>query len=118
MDLQVYLNDLNIYNDEVAKLQDEYKTEINHWQDEQESYKDDIQTYQEDLTELEVKRALAVGSAEATIKRYQDDYGWTFLDKDDRENYLRTIIKTWIAQLVIIVVVFTGTVIIQKRRDI
>ena len=117
-DLQTYLNDLNIYNDEVAKLQDEYKEKIDAWQDEQEHYKDQIETYQEDLTELEVKRALAIGSAEATIKRYKDDYGWTFLDKENREEYLRTIFKTWIAQLVIVVIVFAGTVIMQKRRDV
>lgn len=117
-DLQAYLSELTAYNDEVSKLQDDYKEEINAWQDEQEDYKDDIQTYQEDLTELEVKRALAIGSAEATIERYKDDYGWTFLDKEDESNYLRTIVNTWIAQLIIILVVFTGTVIMQKRRDV
>jgi len=117
-DLQAYLNELNLYNEEVAKLQDEYKDEIEAWQNEQEGYKDKIEVYQEDLTELEVKRALAIGSAEATIKRYKDDYGWTFLDKENRENYLGTIVKTWIAQLIIIFVVFAGTVIMQKRRDV
>jgi hypothetical protein len=115
--LQTYLNDLNVYNDEASTLQDEYKEKINAWQDEQEHYKDAIETYQKDLTELEVKRALAIGSAEATIKRYKDDYGWTFLDKENREEYLGTIVNTWIAQLIIIMVVFIGTVIMQKRRD-
>jgi hypothetical protein len=117
-DLQTYLSDLNAYNDKVSKLQDDYKEEINVWQDEQEAYKDKIQTYQEDLTELEVKRALAIGSAEATIERYEDDYGWTFLDKQDESKYLRTIFTTWIAQLIIILIVFTGTVIMQKRHDV
>jgi hypothetical protein len=118
VDLQTYLGALNQYNEDVSKLQDGYKEKINSWQDDQENYKDQIETYQTDLTELEVKRALAVGSAEATIQRYKDDYGWTFLDKQDRGKYLNTIFKTWIAQLIIILVVFTGTVIMQKRRDV
>jgi len=116
-DLQMYLADLNKYNEDVSTLQDDYKAKINDWQDEQEEFKDRIQTYQEDLTELEVKRALAIGSAEATIERYKDDYGWTFLDKEDRSKFMSTIASTWIAQFIIIVIVFTGTVIMQKRRD-
>ena len=117
-DLQAYLGELNTYNEDVSKLQDDYKEKINAWQDEQENYKDQIETYQKDLTELKVKRALAVGSAEATIQRYKDDYGWTFLDKENRKDYLGVIVKTWIAQLIIILVVFTGTVFMQKRRDV
>jgi hypothetical protein len=117
-DLQTYLGALNQYNDDVSKLQDDYKEKINAWQDDQENYKDQIETYQKDLTELKVKRALAVGSAEATIQRYLDDYGWTFLDKENRKDYLSVIVKTWIAQLIIILVVFTGTVFMQKKRDV
>jgi ABC-type multidrug transport system ATPase subunit/pSer/pThr/pTyr-binding forkhead associated (FHA) protein len=117
-DLQTYLGALNQYNADVSKLQDGYKEKINAWQDAQEQYKNLIETYQKDLTELKVKRALAIGSAEATIQRYKEDYGWTFLDKKDRGNYLGLIIKTWIAQLIIIAIVFTGTVIMQKRRDV
>jgi len=117
-DLQAYLDDLNKYGDDVSRLQDNYKERINAWQNEQEHYKDQVEDYQKDLTELKVKRALAIGSAEATIQRYMEDYGWTFLDKENHSNYLGTIIRTWIAQLIIIVVVFTGTVIMQKRRDV
>ena len=117
-ELQMYLGELNKYNEDASKLQDDYKERMNVWQDEQENYKNLIETYQKDLTELEVKRALAIGSAEATIQRYKDDYGWTFLDKENRGKYLGTIIKTWIAQLIIIAIVFTGTVIMQKRRDV
>lgn len=116
--LQLYLSELDKYNAEVATLQDDYKAEIDSWQQEQEDYKDKIQTYQEDLTELEVKRATAIGAAESTIERYKDDFGWTFLDKEDRGNYLKTIVKTWIAQVVIILVLFVGTVYMQKRRDV
>ena len=116
--LQTYLNDLNVYNDEVAKLQDDYKEKINAWQDEQDAYKDKIETYQTDLTELKVKRAVAVGAAESTIENYKDDFGWTFVDKTDKTNYYKTVFGTWAAQLVIILVLLAGTIFMVKKRDV
>ena len=116
--LQAYLNELTVYNDEVAKLQDNYKEEINAWQDEQDAYKDKIETYQTDLTELKVKRAVAVGAAESTIENYKDDFGWTFVDKKDEDNYYKTVLGTWSAQLVIILVLLAGTIFMVKKRDV
>jgi len=117
-DLQTYVSELTPYNDEVKKLQDDYKTKVDAWQDEQETYKDKLETYQKDLTDLEVKRAIAIGSAEASIERYKKDFGWTFLNKHDREKYLSAIFGTWIAQIIIIIVIFFGTIFMQKRRDV
>jgi ABC transport system ATP-binding/permease protein len=117
-ELQAYLNDLNIYNDEVAKLQDDYKEKINVWQDEQDVYRDKIEAYQTDLTELKVKRAVAVGAAESTIENYKDDFGWVFVDKQDRAGYLKTIFSTWSALLVIILVLLAGTIFMVKKRDV
>ena len=116
--LQLYLQDLGTYNDEVAKLQDDYKTQINAWQEKQETYKDELTTYQKDLTKLEVNRAIAIGAAESTIQRYKDDFGWTFLNKDDKDGYYKTILETWGAQILIILILFVGTVYLQKRRDV
>jgi len=58
-----------------------------------------------------------VGSAESTIKRYMDDYGWTFVNKNDRENYLNTLYITWGAQALICLILFVGTIIMQKRHE-
>jgi len=116
--LQGYLNDLNVYNDQVAKLQDDYKTKINAWQDQQDTYKNKIETYQTDLTELKVKRAVAVGAAESTIDNYKDNFGWTFVDKQDETGYYKTVFGTWAAQLVIILVLLVGTVYMVKKRDV
>jgi len=116
--LQAYLNELTVYNDEVAVLQDNYKREIDAWQDEQDAYKDEIETYQTDLTELKVKRAVAVGAAESTIENYKDDFGWTFVDKKDEDNYYKTVFGTWSAQLVIILVLLAGTIFMVKKRDV
>ena len=116
--LQKYLVDLDDYNQEVTSLQDDYKASIDDWQQQQEDYKTQLETYQQDLTELEVERAIAVGSAESTIRHYKEDYGWTFVNKNDRPVYYRTLVITWAAQLIIILVLFTGTVLLQKRLDV
>ncbi len=115
--LQKYLADLDTYNKDVDEIRTKYQEDIDTWKAEQDSYKTDIETYQKDLTELKVKRAIAVGSAEATIRRYKDDYGWTFINKNDRENYLNTLYTTWGAQSIIILILFVGTVILQKRHE-
>lgn len=126
--LQKYIKDLGDYNttasklqtdysDEVTKRQDKYKKEINAWQDEQNAYKDAITKYQTDQTDLEVKRATAVGSAESTIRRFKEQYGWTFVDKEDRGKYLGVLITTWIAQIIICIILFVGTIIMQKRLE-
>jgi len=117
-ELQTYLGDLTAYNDEVAKLQDEYKEETNDWQDEQDVYRDEVETYQSDLTELKVKRAVAVGAAESTIDNYKSDFGWTFVDKQDKEKYYKTVFTTWGAQGVIILVLLVGTIYMVKKRDV
>ena len=115
--LQKYLSDSNDYNKEATQLQDEYKKEIDVWQDKQEDYKDALKTYQVDITDLKVKRATAVGSAESTIERFKDQYGWTFVDKTNREAYLKMLLTTWIAQIIICIVLFIGTILMQKRSE-
>lgn len=116
--LQTYLSDLNRYNEQVNQIQAEYKTKIDAWQTEQAQYKAAIEEYQPKMTELEIKRAIAVGSAEATIKRYFDEFSWTFVNKNDRANYLKTLSLTWAAQVLIISILFAGTVIMQRRHDV
>ena len=115
--LQLYLQQLNGYNKEVSTIQDGYKTDLNTWQQSQVDYKDQLTTYQKDLTDLEVKRAIAVGSAEATIARYKNDYGWTFVNKNDSKSYPVVLYKTWSALLLISVILFIGTVLLQKKRE-
>jgi hypothetical protein len=116
--LQKYLSDLTDYNNSVSQISDQYKTEVNTWQNQQIDYKTQLETYQKGLSELEVKRAIAVGSAESTIRRFKDDYGWTFINKNDRQVYLKTLVTTWAAQLIISLVLFVGVVFLQKRNDV
>lgn len=127
--LQKYIKDLGDYNtevtklqtdynDEVTEIQDKYKDDIDAWQEEQEKYKDDISQYQTDQTDIEVKRATAVGSAESNISRFKDQYGWTFVDKENRAKYIGTLLTTWIAQLILCTLMFIGTIIMQKRSEV
>lgn len=127
--MQLYLTQLDTYNadatalqenynDQVTKQQDDYKAEINKWQQANEDYKDTFATYQKDLTELKVKRAVAVGAAESTIENYQKNFGWTFVDKQDQAGYHKLLFGTWGAMLVIILVLLAGTIYMVKRRDV
>jgi hypothetical protein len=127
--MQLYLSELEAYNAEVkqlqddynaevTQLQDDYKAEIDKWQQENDDYRDAIETYQKDLTDLEVKRAIAIGAAESSIERFKDDFGWTFLNKDDKKVYYPGLLKSWLAQIVIISILFGATVFVQKRRDV
>ena len=106
------------YNAEVTRLQDDYKAEMDEWQPENDDYRSAIETYEKDLTDLEVKRAIAIGTAESTIERYKDDFGWTFLNKDDKKVYYPGLLKLWLAQIVIIGIHFGVTVYVLKHRDV
>jgi ABC transport system ATP-binding/permease protein len=116
--LQKYLADLAAYNKQVSALQNQYKQAVATWQSQEEAYKTRLENYQKDFTDLEIKRVVATGSAESSIKLYKDQFGWTFVNKDDRPGYLRVLYRTWAAQGVIIVLLFTATVFLQKRRDV
>jgi hypothetical protein len=115
---QTYLNALDAYNQEAATLQNDYLAKIDVWQQAQQDYKDKLQSYQQALTQLEIKRAVAVGAAESTIENYKNNFDWTFVDKTDRSHYLETIFRTWASQILIILVLFAGTVFMQKQRDV
>jgi hypothetical protein len=116
--LQAYLDELAAYNDEVSSLRQDFENELAEWRAEQQLYQAQLVRYQTELAELEVDRATAIGSAETSIRRFNDDYGWTFVDQDNQEAYYRRMLSTWAAQLIIISVLFVGTIVMQKRRDV
>ena len=113
-----FLNDLSAYNVTTAQIQTNYKAQFAAWQKQQEEYAGQVNAYRGELTDLKVRRATAVGSAESSIRRYKDDFGWTFVNKNDRQAYLGILYRTWAAQLVIILALFAGTIIMQKQRDV
>jgi ABC-type multidrug transport system ATPase subunit len=74
-------------------------------------------TYQREVAELEIARGKATSSAEARIRLFNEDFAWTFVDKDS-DDYNRTLFTTWSAQAAIMLVLFVGTILLQKRRDV
>jgi hypothetical protein len=118
LQLQQYVAALNTYNTDVSVLQNKYKQAIADWQNLQTVYKTQLEKYQTDLTDLTIKRVIATSSAESSIKLYKDQFGWTFVNKNDRAGYLRTMYITWAAQVIITVLLFAATVVLQKRREV
>jgi ABC transport system ATP-binding/permease protein len=116
--MQQYLNELLAYNDTVTQLRQAYEAEIAAYRIERELYQARLIGYQTELAELELSRAAATGSAEARIRFFHNDFSWTFVDKQDDAGYLRTLMTTWLAQSTIILLLFSGTVIMQRRRDV
>jgi len=116
--LQAYFAALDNYNEEADRKNTDFKNKLSDYQDKVDDYKIDIEDYQDEVTELETDRATAVGSAESLIKRFWDDYGWTFVNQEDREVYMGVLIKTWIAQSMLILALFIGTIVAQRRWDV
>ena len=115
--MQQYLDELFAYNETITQLRQAYEAEIAAYRVERELHQVRLIAYQSELAELELSRAAATGSAEARIRFFYNDFGWTFVDKQDEAGYLRTLLTTWLAQSTIILLLFAGTVIMQRRRD-
>jgi hypothetical protein len=59
----------------------------------------------------------AISGAEGLIDTFNDDFGWTFVNKDDTLYYYQRIARTWFAQSIIILVMFGITLFLIKRKD-
>jgi hypothetical protein len=116
--MPAYLEALSAYNDEVDSLRQTYETDLEAYRDEAEQYQDQLADYQTELSELELARAAATSSAEASIRLFNNKFDWTFVDKSDAIAYGGAVIATWFAQAVIILLLLLGTILLQRRRDL
>lgn len=116
--VQAYLAELSEHNTAVSALQREYQVDAALYSVERELHQVRTLVYQTDLAELELTRASAIGAAESRIRFFHDDFGWAFVDKSDEGTYFQTLFTTWGAQTIIILVLFLGTVALQRRRDV
>jgi ABC transport system ATP-binding/permease protein len=116
--VQAYLAALNEHSTAVSALQREYQVDAAIYSVERELHQVRTLVYQTDLAELELTRASAIGAAESRIRFFHEDFGWTFVDKSDEGTYFQTLFTTWGAQTIIILVLFLGTVALQRRRDV
>jgi hypothetical protein len=116
--VQAYLAALNEHSTAVSALQREYQVDAAIYSVERELHQVRTLVHQTDLAELELTRASAIGAAESRIRFFHEDFGWTFVDKSDEGTYFQTLFTTWGAQTIIILVLFLGTVALQRRRDV
>jgi len=56
--------------------------------------------------------------AEELIRQFYPGFGWSYVDKYNTAAYRNMILKTWAAQLVIILILFVLIVILLKRKDV
>ena len=112
-----YLVALQDYQDEVNRIQDQYKAEIDTYQAEGEIYKAEVTAYQTELAEWGIDRMSAISGAEGLIDTMNNNFGWTFVNKDDTLSYTMRIAFTWFSQGVIIFIMAGLTLLLIKRKD-
>ena len=112
-----YLTALSAYQDQVEKVQNDYKSRLETYQAQAEVYQTQAIAYQQSLAEYEIARNAAVGKAEGILGRFQQDFAWTFVDKNDREAFLGKVFRTWFAQGIIISLLFVAILVLMWRKD-
>jgi ABC-type multidrug transport system ATPase subunit/pSer/pThr/pTyr-binding forkhead associated (FHA) protein len=112
-----YLVALQDYQDEVNRIQDQYKAEVDDYQARADVYKAEVTTYQTELAEWGIDRMSAISGAEGLIENMNEEFGWTFVNKEDLLYYYQRIVTTWVAQGILILVMFGITLFLIKRKD-
>jgi ABC-type multidrug transport system ATPase subunit len=115
--VSAYMVALQDYQEEVNVIQDQYKAEIEDYQAKGDIYKAEVTAYQTELAEWGIDRMSAINSAEGLIESMNEEFGWTFVNKDDSSYYYRRIATTWIAQSLLILIMFGITLFLIKRKD-
>ena len=99
-------------------IQAAYKQELETYQAKSEVFKTEMIAYQQSLAEWQIARTSAVSPAEIVVNQFYNDFGWTYVNKEDNLAYWGKLLKTWIAQSSIILVLFVGILLLQKRKDV
>ncbi len=112
-----YLIALQNYQDEVNLIQDAYKADIENYQTLGEAYEVEATAYQTKVTQWGIDRMSAVNGAEGLIAVMHNDFGWTFINKEDTSGYYQRILFTWFAQGILIIIMAGITLFMIKRKD-
>lgn len=115
--MTAYSEEMEIYEEDVTALTDNYKADMKLFRAESEVYQEQMKVYQEDSIEWELTRKAAVDPAEAIIDSVYGEYGWAFVNKEDPGEFWPRMFRTWIAMVIIIVVLLGGTLLMVKRKD-
>ena len=109
---------LQAWETQATQIQDDYKRQIEAYQAKSEVYKSEVIAYQTELVNWQIAQASAVTPAESIIESFYTSFNWIFVNKNDPEAYWAKIIKTWVVQSGIILVLFVAILFLQKRKDI
>jgi hypothetical protein len=113
-----YFQKLQEWETQVTALQNAYKQQIEAYQAASEVFKSEAITYQTGLAEWQVGQGSAVSPAEFAVGKYYNDLKWTIVNKNDPAAYFGKILKAWLVQLFIIVILFVAILFLQKRKDV
>jgi hypothetical protein len=87
------------------------------YQAEAEVYKAEVTEYQKEYATWEIDRFAAISGAEGILETMLEDFGWTFVNKENKIEFFSRIIGTWLAQLVLISIMIGLVLLLIKRKD-
>jgi ABC-type multidrug transport system ATPase subunit/predicted component of type VI protein secretion system len=112
-----YLAELEEYQETVEQIRAASEQEFAEYEAEIQIYQSEMIAFQEELVGWQIAREAAVLPAESLINTFQRDFGWTFVDKENPDQFWPFIINTWVAQGVIIGTLFIAILVLMKRKD-
>jgi pSer/pThr/pTyr-binding forkhead associated (FHA) protein/ABC-type multidrug transport system ATPase subunit len=113
-----FLNALDSYMKDVDRIQAEYESQIELYKAQADTYEAQMAKYQKDLVSYDIKRSGAVERAEGLIEGVSDQFGWIWVNKEDKDGFYAWLFKTWRAQLIIITVYIAVILFLIKRKDV
>jgi ABC-type multidrug transport system ATPase subunit len=113
-----FLNALDSYMKDVDRIQAEYESQIELYKAQANTYEAQMAKYQKDLVSYDIKRSGAVERAEGLIEGVSEQFGWIWVNKEDKDGFYAWLFKTWRAQLIIITVYIAIILFLIKRKDV
>ena len=113
-ELEAYQAQVNAFQEALR----EYQANADDYQARLAEYQEAVFDYQTARATWEAERLSAIVPAEGMIRQFQRDFGWTFVNKEDSSAYWGTLTRTWLAQSIIIGILFVGILVLQKRKDL
>lgn len=99
----------------------EFFARLKAYEVEVEIYKAQVEQFQKEQIAYEtanVELQVAIAPAEAVVRTFVDGSGFAYVDKNDPLAYHTKVIKTWVVQFLIILILFTAILYLQKRKDV
>jgi hypothetical protein len=112
-----YLQALNDYQAKVDQIRADYKLQVNDYQAKSDVYKAQMTDYQTKRTQWEIDRNSAVSKAEGIINTFNNDFGWSFVNKKDTSIYWSRILTAWGIAVGMVFVLFLMTLWFIYRKD-